>query len=217
MEGPWRGHNQELHALSANRLDWLQSLQRAHHLKVFKRLKSRYLVTAVTLELLEYTWPSRRSPVQKKGIRLSIYCQVKVCSYITHPRTKHLHLSRLLNHWWRTEIRLRGLPLYSDGDFASLRVEGVEPALHEKSPLQAEGGDQEVESHTTEAVAFQEGHEETKSNKDHDMDVLEAWREGNTQWMSVELQSNDLHLKNYEYNIVKCTSLLNSTLHIASY
>ncbi|TNN87424.1 hypothetical protein EYF80_002141 [Liparis tanakae] len=53
----------------------------------------------------------------------------------------------------------------------------VEPALHEKSPLHTEGSDQEVEAHATEAVAFQEGHEETKPDKDHDMDVLEAWRE----------------------------------------
>lgn len=52
----------------------------------------------------------------------------------------------------------------------------MEPALHEKSPLQTKGSDQEVEANPTEAVAFQEGHEETKSNKDHDMDVLETWR-----------------------------------------
>lgn len=69
------------------------------------------------------------------------------------------------------------LPLYSNIDFPSAVVQGVEPALHEESPLKAKGSDQEVESHTTEAVAFQEGHEEAKSNKDHDMDILEAWRE----------------------------------------
>lgn len=75
-------------------------------------------------------------------------------------------------HW-------RDSPLNSDIDFSGGVVEGVEPALHEKSPLQTKGGDQEVEAHTTKAVAFQEGHEETKSNKDHDMDILEAWRKGN--------------------------------------
>lgn len=73
----------------------------------------------------------------------------------------------------------RDLPLYSDVDFSGGVVEGVEPALHEKSPLQTEGGNQEVEAYTTEAVAFQEGHEETKSNEDHDMDVLEALNKGN--------------------------------------
>lgn len=84
----------------------------------------------------------------------------------------------------------RGLPLYSNIDFPGGVVEGVEPALHEQSPLQAKGGDQEVEAHTTKTVAFQEGHEETKSNKDHDMDVLEAWREGNKCVMAC----NDLQL-----------------------
>lgn len=52
----------------------------------------------------------------------------------------------------------------------------MEPALHEKRPLQAERGDQEVEAHAAVAVAFQKGHEETKSNKDHHMDVLETCR-----------------------------------------
>lgn len=57
----------------------------------------------------------------------------------------------------------------------------MEPALHEKSPLETEGRNQEVEAHTTEAVALQEGHEEAESNKNHDMDILEAWREFRTQ------------------------------------
>lgn len=67
-------------------------------------------------------------------------------------------------------------PLHSDGDLASVRVQGVEPALHEQSPLQAEGGDQEVEAHAAKTVALQEGHEESKPNEDHDMDVLETCR-----------------------------------------
>lgn len=53
----------------------------------------------------------------------------------------------------------------------------MEPALHEQSPLESKSSDQEVESYAAEAVPFQEGHEETKSNKDHHMHVLEAWRE----------------------------------------
>ncbi len=73
----------------------------------------------------------------------------------------------------------KGLPLYSNVDFSGGVVEGVEPALHKKSPLKTERGDQEVEAHAAEAVAFQEGHEETESNKDHDVDVLETWREDN--------------------------------------
>lgn len=55
----------------------------------------------------------------------------------------------------------------------------MEPALHEQSPLDPESSDQEVEPHAAEAVTLQEGHEETKSNKDHHMHVLEAWRERN--------------------------------------
>lgn len=71
------------------------------------------------------------------------------------------------------------LPLNSDVDFSSGKVKGVEPALHEKSPLQSKGGDQEVEANPAVAVALHEGHEETKSNKDHHMDVLEACRHTN--------------------------------------
>lgn len=100
-----------------------------------------------------------------------------------HLCSIHLQLSSLLNNLCTKScsfsFQWKHLPLYSNVDFSGAGVEGVEPALHEKSPLQTKGGNQEVEAHSTEAVAFQEGHEETKSNKDHDMDVLEAWREGN--------------------------------------
>ena len=71
-----------------------------------------------------------------------------------------------------------GSPLHSDVDFSSSWVEGVEPALHEKGPLQTEGGNQEVEANGAKAVFFQERHEETEANEDHDVDVLEAWRDG---------------------------------------
>lgn len=72
---------------------------------------------------------------------------------------------------------LARLPLNSDGDLPGGWVQGVEPALHEKSPLEAKGGDEEVESHSAKAVALEEGHEEAESNKDHHMDVLETWEE----------------------------------------
>lgn len=67
------------------------------------------------------------------------------------------------------------LPFDSDVDLPGGRVEGVEPALHEQSPLKPEGGDEEVEAHSAKAVALQERHEEAKSHKDHHMDILEAW------------------------------------------
>lgn len=50
----------------------------------------------------------------------------------------------------------------------------MEPALHEQRPLDTESSDQEVESDTAEAVTLQEGHEETESNEDHHMHVLET-------------------------------------------
>lgn len=55
-------------------------------------------------------------------------------------------------------------------------VQGVEPALHQQRPLEAEGCDEEVETHSTEAVPLQECHQEAKSNEDHHMDILKTWR-----------------------------------------
>lgn len=66
------------------------------------------------------------------------------------------------------------LPLHANIDFSGAVVQRVEPALHEQSPLDSESSDQEVESYAAEAVTFQEGHEETKTNKDHHMHILEA-------------------------------------------
>lgn len=53
-------------------------------------------------------------------------------------------------------------------------VQGVEPALHQQRPLEAEGSDKEVETHSTEAVPLQECHQEAKSNEDHHMDILKT-------------------------------------------
>ena len=53
----------------------------------------------------------------------------------------------------------------------------MEPALHEQRPLEAEGSDEEVEAHSAEAVLLQKRHQEAKSNKDHDVDILETWNE----------------------------------------
>lgn len=69
-------------------------------------------------------------------------------------------------------------PFDTDEDFACRRVKGMEPALHQQSPLYTEGCDQEVEAHSTKAVAFQESHEKAESHKDHDVHVLEAWTDG---------------------------------------
>lgn len=53
-------------------------------------------------------------------------------------------------------------------------MHSVEEALHERSPLQREGCNQEVEAYAAEAVALQEGHEEAKTDEDHHVHILET-------------------------------------------
>lgn len=53
-------------------------------------------------------------------------------------------------------------------------MHSVEEALHERSPLQRKSSNQEVESHTAEAIALQKGHEEAKANEDHHVHILET-------------------------------------------
>lgn len=48
-------------------------------------------------------------------------------------------------------------------------------ALHEEAPLQAEGGQEQVDAHAAEPVLLEEGHEETEADEDHDVDVLKHW------------------------------------------
>lgn len=66
------------------------------------------------------------------------------------------------------------LPFYSNFDLAIHGVQRVKPALHQQRPLDAKCCDEEVEAHSAEAVALQEGHEEAEAHKDHHMHVLEA-------------------------------------------
>lgn len=68
--------------------------------------------------------------------------------------------------------------LNADLDRAINWVQRVEPALHEQSPLQTKGGDEEVESDPAEAVALKESHEKAETHKDHHMYVLETWEGG---------------------------------------
>lgn len=69
----------------------------------------------------------------------------------------------------------------SDFDLSIRVVQGVEPALHQQRPLEAKGCDEEVETHSAEAVALKKRHEEAKSNKDHHVDILETCdRKGET-------------------------------------
>lgn len=62
----------------------------------------------------------------------------------------------------------------SDFDLPISVVQRVEPALHQQRPLEAEGCNEEVETHGSKAVPLQKGHQEAKSNKDHHMDILET-------------------------------------------
>lgn len=66
----------------------------------------------------------------------------------------------------------------SNFDLSISVVQGVEPALHQQRPLEAEGCDEEVVTNRAEAVALKERHQEAKSNKDHHMDILETWDRG---------------------------------------
>lgn len=50
-------------------------------------------------------------------------------------------------------------------------------ALHEEAPLQAEGSQEQVDAHAAEAISLEERHQEPKTNKDHDMDILKHCRE----------------------------------------
>lgn len=49
----------------------------------------------------------------------------------------------------------------------------VKKALHNRTPLEAQSSKKEVETHTTETIFLQKGHEEAKPNKYHDMHILE--------------------------------------------
>lgn len=65
----------------------------------------------------------------------------------------------------------------------------MEPALHQKSPLDAESRNQEVESDGAKAVALQKGHEEPKAHEDHDVNILKTCRK-NKQNISNSVNQN---------------------------
>lgn len=55
----------------------------------------------------------------------------------------------------------------------------MKESLHNRAPLKAQSSEKEVETNATEAILLQEGHEEAKPNKYHDMHILEYWKRGN--------------------------------------
>lgn len=81
------------------------------------------------------------------------------------------------------------LYLLEDGDF-DLSFVQVPEALHEETPLQSEGSQEQVEAHAAEAISLQKGHQEAKANEDHNVDILEHWgTNGRSEVSSVEFDS----------------------------
>lgn len=52
----------------------------------------------------------------------------------------------------------------------------MQDPLYKSAPLEAQSSNQQVDAHTTEAIFLQEGHEEAKPNKYHNMHILEHWK-----------------------------------------
>lgn len=65
--------------------------------------------------------------------------------------------------------------ILEDVDF-NLAMLHVPEALHEETPLEAEGRQEQVDADTTEPVFLQERHEEPKADEDHHVDVLKHCR-----------------------------------------
>ena len=64
--------------------------------------------------------------------------------------------------------------LYAELDMLmSLRVNLVETSCHDGTPLSHKSSDEEVVADCTIAILLQEGHQESKSDIDHNMNILE--------------------------------------------
>ena len=61
------------------------------------------------------------------------------------------------------------VPFDINMNFPSLHVP---KSLHQCSPLETEGSNEHVDTNTAESIFLQKGHQETKSNKYHHMDIL---------------------------------------------
>ena len=61
--------------------------------------------------------------------------------------------------------------LLDDANF-DLAIVHVPDVLQQQAPLEAKGGQQQVDAHTAESIALQEGHQEAKADEDHHMDIL---------------------------------------------
>ena len=64
--------------------------------------------------------------------------------------------------------------LYAEFDMlVSFGVNLVQTSGHYRPPLSNESGDEEVVADSTVAILLQEGHQEAKTDIDHDMNILE--------------------------------------------
>lgn len=61
------------------------------------------------------------------------------------------------------------VPFDINMNFSSLCVQ---KSLNQGSPLETEGSNEHVDTNTAESIFLQKGHQETKSNKYHHMDIL---------------------------------------------
>ena len=70
----------------------------------------------------------------------------------------------------------------------------VEEAVDEGEDLDGEGGADHVEGDRGESVLLEESHQETKTNEDHHVDVLEHWGRGGLVIKTLEFFSCNLLL-----------------------
>ena len=64
--------------------------------------------------------------------------------------------------------------MYAELDMlVPFRVNLVEGSRDDGTPLSNERGDKEIVADSTVAILLQEGHQEAKTNIDHDMNILE--------------------------------------------
>ncbi|KAF7241559.1 RNA-directed DNA polymerase from mobile element jockey [Varanus komodoensis] len=71
------------------------------------------------------------------------------------------------------------LPFHSNEYLSMLK--GMQPALHQESPLDPKGSQKEVEPDSSKAITLEKCHEETKAHKNHHMDILECCNKDSTQ------------------------------------
>ena len=74
----------------------------------------------------------------------------------------------------RSSVGFDGCVGSVDGIIVVLAVSTIEePALDENGPLNSESSEQEIETKWRPWISFQESHQETETDDDHHVDILE--------------------------------------------